>query len=65
MTSSYVNLMGHQHGQHFLVLDSNVTSFENTQYEKIVDPFVQANGACPCSNCLVLTEFTRLGKLNC
>ena len=53
--------MEHQHGHHFIVLDSNVKSFENAQYEKIVDPFVQANSACPCSDCLVLTEFTRLG----
>ena len=30
-----------------------------------VDPFARANSARACSDCLVLTELTRLGKAKC
>ena len=40
-------------------------NFSERLYEKKVDPFARANSACACSDCLALTELTRLGEPKC
>ena len=37
-------------------------NFSERLYEKKVDPFARANSARACSDCLALTELTRLGE---
>ena len=44
---------------------SNRVNFSERLYEKKVDPFAQANSARACSDCLALTELTRLGGPKC
>ena len=40
-------------------------NFSERLYEKKVDPFSRANSARACSDCLALTELTRLGEPKC
>ena len=40
-------------------------NFSERLYEKKVDPFARANSARACSDCLALTELTRLGEAKC
>ena len=40
-------------------------NFSECLYEKKVDPFARANSARVCSDCLALTELTRLGEPKC
>ena len=40
-------------------------NFSERLYEKKVDPLAQANSARACSDCLALTELTRLGEPRC
>ena len=40
-------------------------NFSERLYEKKVDPFARANSARACSDCLALTELTRLGEPKC
>ena len=40
-------------------------NFSERLHEKKADPFARANSARACSDCLALTELTRLGKPKC
>ena len=40
-------------------------NFSERLYNKNVDPFARTNSARACSDCLALTELTRLGEPKC
>ena len=44
---------------------TSLVNFSERLYEKKVDTFARANSARACSDCLALTELTRLGEPKC